>query len=139
MRMWEYGFAVESKILNEPTMHSQPAGVLSPSGQYTMYQGLDNQISIYKVGERFYPVAKKKFRGHQLGGFACRPCFSCDGRMVVSGDAGGNLWFWDWKTNRIIKKMSAVHEKVTIGVDWHPLLPTTMVSCSWDGTIKLWQ
>jgi len=57
---------------------------------------------------------------------------------LASGDANGKLWFWNWKTCKNYRTM-AVHEgAVTIDVDWHPVEPSKVATCSWDGTIKLW-
>ena len=30
------------------------------------------------------------------------------------------------------------HEKVVIGVQWHPLEQSKVATCSWDGAIKYW-
>ena len=49
----------------------------------------------------------------------------------------GNVFIWDWKTSRIAKKMRC-HNKVTIGVAWHPLESSRIATCSWDGLIKYW-
>lgn len=58
-------------------------------------------------------------------------------RYLMSGDSEGHLWFWDWKTCKIVKKMKA-HDQVLIGCAWHPHETSKVATCSWDGTIKYW-
>lgn len=79
------------------------------------------------------------FRGHITAGFACAPTVSPDGAWVASGDGEGGLWFWDWKTTKMMKKIPRAHEGgPSIGMAWHPLQPSWVASCGWDGIIKLW-
>ena len=119
-------------------MHSIPATTISHDGRYIIGQSLDNQIVAYSVCERFRRNNKKRFGGHSNAGYACQPAFSTDDSTVVSGDGAGKLFFWDWKTGRIIKSIKA-HDQVAIGVAWHPLKSSLVASCSWDKTIKLWR
>lgn len=30
------------------------------------------------------------------------------------------------------------HDNVCIGVEWHPIEPSKVVTCGWDGVLKLW-
>jgi hypothetical protein len=39
---------------------------------------------------------------------------------MSSGDSNGNVWVWDWKTCKVLKKFKA-HET------------SKMATCSWDG------
>lgn len=39
--------------------------------------------------------------------------------------------------HRIIKKLRA-HDKVCIGCAWHPVEPSRIATCGWDGLIKFW-
>ena len=80
---------------------------------------------------------KKKFTGHMSAGYAIGLTFSPDGQFVVSGDHDGRVFFFDWKSTKTFSVLNA-HNKVCIGVDWHPNEQSTCLTCSWDGTIKLW-
>jgi len=72
-----------------------------------------------------------------VAGYACQVSFSPDGRFVMSGDSEGKLWFWDWKTTKVFRTIRA-HDNVTIGCEWHPIEPSRVATCSWDGSIKYW-
>lgn len=151
MRAWEYDIPVVIKYIAEPDMHSMPAVTLHPSSKYLndyggvkrcltkdvldkwlACQSLDNQIVVYGARDRFRMNRKKRFAGHLIAGYACKPGFSPDGRFIYSGDSNGNVWTWDWKTCRILKKFKA-HDKVVMNTEWHPHETSKMATCSWDG------
>ncbi|KAF7722134.1 hypothetical protein EC973_003678 [Apophysomyces ossiformis] len=137
MRAWEFDIPVVIKYIAEPDMHSMPAVTLHPSTKWLACQSLDNQILIYGARDRFRMNRKKRFAGHLVAGYACKPGFSPDGRFLSSGDSNGNVWTWDWKSCKILKKFKA-HEKVVMNTEWHPHETSKMVTCSWDGKVKLW-
>ena len=90
---------------------------------------------VYSVGDRIRANHRKNFRGHIVAGYAIQPSFSPDGKYVTSGDSTGNVWFWDWKTNRVAKKFKA-HDSVVVNAEWHPHETSKVATCSWDATIK---
>ncbi|KND01868.1 uncharacterized protein SPPG_03658 [Spizellomyces punctatus DAOM BR117] len=137
LRAWEFDIPVVIKYVAEPSMHSMPAVTLHPNKKWLACQSLDNQIVVYSAHDRFRMNRKKAFRGHLVAGYACQPSFSPDGRFVTSGDSEGRVWFWDWKTCKVLKKFKA-HDKVVIGTEWHPHETSKLFTCSWDGTIKFW-
>ncbi|KAL6041831.1 Pre-mRNA-processing factor 17 [Balamuthia mandrillaris] len=137
LRVWEYGIPVVIKYISEPHMHSMPSIAVHPNGNWFIAQSLDNQILVYSTRDRFRVNKKKRFMGHLIAGFACQVNFSPDGKFVMSGDSDGKLWFWDWKTSRVFRKLEC-HSQVCIGCEWHPIEPSRVVTCSWDGTIKYW-
>jgi len=137
LRVWEWGIPVVIKYISEPHMHSMPAVTVHPSGNWFACQSLDNQILIYSTKDRFKLHKKKRFMGHTVAGYACQITFSPDGRYIASGDGTGTVWYWDWKTSKLLKKIKS-HDQVAIGCEWHPIEPSRVGTCSWDGTIKYW-
>lgn len=135
--VWEYGIPIVIKHISEPDMHAIPAATIHPNRKYFAGQSMDNRIVIYDCKGSFKANRKKKFTGHKNAGYACGLTFSPDGQFLASGDSEGKLWFWDWKSNKNYRTMK-VHDQVCIDVAWHPIEPSKVATCSWDGTIKLW-
>lgn len=136
IRAWEFDIPVVIKYIAEPHMHSMPAVTLHPSNKYFAAQSLDNQILVYNT-DNFRQNRKKRFAGHGVAGYAAQIGFSPDGRWISSGDSGGYVIFWDWKTGRIKSRLQA-HSKVVIAHEWLPHETSKVVTASWDGLIKLW-
>jgi pre-mRNA-processing factor 17 len=120
-------------------MHAMPCLAMHPSQAYFCGQSLDNTIAVFQAGGRFALQRKKKFTGHVVSGYACEVAFSPDGQFLVSGDGNGNLWFWDWKRHKILQKFKAHNAGPAAGCVWHPLEPSVVFTCGWDGFIKMWQ
>lgn len=137
LRVWEFGIPVTIKYIADPAMHSMPALALHPSGAWLAAQSMDNQVVIYSTKERFRLNAKKHFAGHTNAGFACQVGFSPDGKFVLSGDGDGRMFIWDWKTSRILRTIKC-HDKVCIGVEWHPLEASRVATCSWKCVRQAW-
>jgi len=137
MLIWEYGIPVPIKHIADPTQHSMPAVTKTPNDKWMLCQNLDNQITTYSASDRFKLNRKKTFKGHVVAGYACQPGVSPDGNYVMSGDTDGRLWFWDWKTCKVFRKIKC-HDQVCIQAIWHPVEPSKVATCSWDGTIKYW-
>ncbi|PIA17755.1 WD40 repeat-like protein [Coemansia reversa NRRL 1564] len=137
LRVWEVGIPIAVQLVADPSMHSVPALALHPHGRWLVGQSMDNRIAVYSAGEKLRPHRRKEFRGHLTAGFACQPSFAPDGKILVSGDAEGKVWCWDWQTTRIEGSWKA-HNKVTICAEWHPREPGRVATCSWDGSVKYW-
>ena len=135
--IWEYGLPVVVKHITDPSLHSIPAVTLHPSGRHFLGQSMDNQILIFTAGGKYKLKRDKRLVGHQVAGYACEVGVSPDGRWVSSGDGEGRLWVWDWKTGRVVKKIKC-HDQVLIGCEWMENETSKVATCSWDGTIKLW-
>ena len=102
-----------------------------------MGQSMDNQIVCFEGRGRLKYCPKKVWKGHMCSGYAIKPAFSADGQYLMSGDATGKLFFWDWKTQKMYRSFKA-HDGVCMDSLWHPIQPSRVISAGWDGVIKLW-
>lgn len=137
--VWEWDIGVPIKYISDPSMQSIPCLVMHPSQRFFAGQSLDNTIVVFQAGNKFAMQKKKKFSGHIVSGYACEMAISPDGQFMVSGDGKGNLFFWDWKRHQILQKYRAHTGGPAICCVWHPLEPSVVFSCGWDGIIKMWK
>jgi pre-mRNA-processing factor 17 len=137
--VWEWDIGVPIKYISDPTMHSMPSLTMHPSHQFIAAQSLDSNIAIFQAGSRFALQRKKKYSGHQVAGYACEMAISPDGQFLVSGDGNGKIYFWEWKRHKMLQKFKAHDKGPAICCVWHPLEPSVMFTCGWDGVIKMWQ
>ncbi|GBF87694.1 hypothetical protein Rsub_00405 [Raphidocelis subcapitata] len=139
LRVWEFGIPVQIKYIADPSMHSMPSMQLAPNAQSIITQSLDNQVLTYTVSkDRFKQNRKKTFKGHNTAGYACQVNFSPDGKYVLSGDSEGRAFFWEWAHPFKIVRTIKAHDGVCIGCAWHPMESSKVVTCGWDGAIKMW-
>ncbi|KAI9712149.1 MAG: hypothetical protein M1812_006987 [Candelaria pacifica] len=137
LRAWEYNIPVPIKFVAEPYMYSMVRSASHPSGKYVAFQSGDNQIVVYASTDRFRQNRKKSFRGHNNAGYAIDVSISPDGQFVMSGDSGGFVCFWDWKTCKMWHKILASDGPVTCA-QWSPQETSKVVTGALDGMIKYW-
>ncbi|PSN69896.1 WD40 repeat-like protein [Corynespora cassiicola Philippines] len=137
LRAWEYGIPVPIKFIAEPYMFSMVRSSPHPSGKYIAFQSSDNQITVYSSTDRFRQNRKKSYRGHNVAGYAPDVAISPDGQFVSSGDSGGYVCFWDWKTCKLYHKIQASNSPV-LSVQWHPRETSKVITGDLDGVLKFW-
>ncbi|KAL8999171.1 MAG: hypothetical protein Q9169_001950 [Polycauliona sp. 2 TL-2023] len=137
LRAWEYDIPVPIKYIAEPYMYSMVRAAPHPNGKSVAFQSGDNQIVVYASTDRFRQNRKKSFRGQNNAGYAIDVDISPDGQFVVSGDSGGYVCFWDWKTCKMWHKIKA-DEGPVVRVAWHPLESSKIVTAGLEGGIRFW-
>jgi pre-mRNA-processing factor 17 len=136
--LWEFGIPIVVKHISDPDMHAMAATDVHPSDKYFVGQSADNKVLCFDVkGGLIRLNKKKKFTGHLCAGHSVQIKFSPDGQFLASGDHEGRVFFWDWKSARVNSVIEA-HDKACVSIDWHPAEPSTMLTSSWDNTIRLW-
>lgn len=136
LRVWEWDIPVDMKYIAETGMHSLPAVTPSPNGKWLACQSMDNRIRIFST-QRLKIHRKKTFDGHMVAGYACKVDFAPDMSYLVSGDADGKAYVWDWKSTKLYSKWKA-HDDVCIAALWHPHETSKVLTAGWDGLIKYW-
>jgi pre-mRNA-processing factor 17 len=144
LRAWEYGIPVPIKYIADESMFALTRSSAHPGGKYVAFQSADNQIVVYAAGDKFRQNRKKGFRGHNTSGYAIDVAISPDGSIVASGDSGGYVCFWDWKTGKMWHKIAAGGSEKGGGggavtcVAWHAQESSKVVTGGLDGVIRLW-
>ncbi|RCI15375.1 hypothetical protein L249_7077 [Ophiocordyceps polyrhachis-furcata BCC 54312] len=137
LRAWDYNIPVPIKYIAEPDMYPMTNAALHPSGKCVAYQSSDNQILVYGANDKFRQNRKKSYRGHNNAGLAIDLDCSPDGQFLASGDSGGYVCFWDWKTCKMYHKMKAGSQAITC-VKWHPQETSKVVTAGLEGEIRYW-
>ncbi|KAK2606368.1 hypothetical protein QQS21_003187 [Conoideocrella luteorostrata] len=137
LRAWDYNIPVPIKYIAEPDMYPMTNAAAHPNGKYVAYQSSDNQILVYGATDKFRQNRKKCYRGHNNAGLAIDLDCSPDGQFLASGDSGGFVCFWDWKTCKMYHKLKAGNQAVTC-VKWHPQETSKVASAGMDGEIRYW-
>jgi pre-mRNA-processing factor 17 len=139
LRAWEYGIPVEIKIVSEPDMFPLVRAVHHPKKEMIAFQRGDNQIDVYSSADRFRQNRKKGFRGHNTAGSGIDLDISPDGQYLLSGDNGGYVCIWDWKSCKLLNKEKASENVPILGCAWHPKEPAMVITGDARGVIKLWK
>ncbi|KIW07067.1 uncharacterized protein PV09_01957 [Verruconis gallopava] len=137
LRAWEYNIPVPIKFIAEPHMYPLTRAVHHPTKEFIAMQSSDNQIVVYASSERFRQNRKKGFRGHNNAGHAIDVSISPDGEFVMSGDTGGYVCWWSWKTCKMLHKIQASQVPV-VSCAWHPRETSKVVTGDVNGIIKYW-
>jgi pre-mRNA-processing factor 17 len=140
MLVWDFNAPVPTNYISDPSMFSITNTYLASDESFFVAQASNNEISIYNAGEKVSLNKKRNFKGHLTAGYACGLSISPDKKFLASGDGEGSLFFWDFHTSKMIKKVQNVHSNgPCISVAWHPLEPSTVATAGWDGVIQIHQ
>ncbi|KJH45743.1 WD domain, G-beta repeat protein [Dictyocaulus viviparus] len=135
IRIWEWEIPVDTKLIQNVGLHSIPT---MNKKKWVVGQSMDNRIVLFQLIDEKLRFAKKKaFRGHNSAGYACVTDFSPDMSYLISGDADGKLFIWDWRTHKIVARWKA-HDNTCISARWHPKEKSKILTAGWDSVIKMW-
>ncbi|EME48321.1 hypothetical protein DOTSEDRAFT_83991 [Dothistroma septosporum NZE10] len=137
LRAWEYSIPVPIKFIADPEMFPMVKAASHPSKNSMIAQSSDNSIKVYNTGEKIKQNRKKEFRGHNNAGYAIDVAVAPDGGIVCSGDSGGFVCFWDWKSCKMWHKIKA-SDAAVLSVAWHPRESSKVVTGDLNGVIKYW-
>lgn len=107
VRVWDWQINVPIKFIADPTQHAMPTVALHPSGKFVAAQSMDNRVLVFGALDKskFRQNRRKEFHGHACAGYPIQVAFSPDGKYLMSGDAHGYAFFWDWKTCALKAKL----------------------------------
>lgn len=136
VRFWDWHVNIPIKVISEPSQHLMPRAAVSPDGKHIALQCMDNSVLVLQGHGKFRLNTKKRFSGHNVAGYGIGIEFSPDGKTLISGDSRGFVFFWDWKTSRMVTKMK-VSPKVMSCVVAHPQEASMVAAAGISGEIYL--
>lgn len=75
----------------------------------------------------------------KVSGFGVECDISPDGKYIATGDANGDMYFYNYSNTNVINKLSARSNVALNRLKWHPALNSTIASATWDGHIQIWK
>ncbi|KAL2327881.1 hypothetical protein Fmac_021308 [Flemingia macrophylla] len=101
-------------------------------------QSNGNYVAIFTTTPPYRLNKYKRYESHRVSGFPIKCNFSLDGKKLASGSSDGSIYLYDYQSAKVVKKIKA-HDEACIDVAFHPVIPNVIASCSWDGSILVFE
>lgn len=76
----------------------------------------------------------------QVFGYDIGCDISPDGRFVATGSTMGEMFFYDYRSSKVLSKLSITDSSdIILNVVWHPVLYSTVALGTWNGVVEIWQ
>ncbi|TXG67298.1 hypothetical protein EZV62_008573 [Acer yangbiense] len=109
-----------------------------PFDPYFVAQSNGNYIAIFSSSPPFRLDKYKRYDSHGVSGFPIKCNFSLDGDKLASGSSDGSIYFYDYRSSKLARKIKA-YEQACIDVAFHPIMPNVIASCSWSGDVSVFE
>ncbi|ONI13003.1 hypothetical protein PRUPE_4G196900 [Prunus persica] len=101
-------------------------------------QSNGNYIAIFSSIPPFKLNKYKRYESHGVSGFPIKCVFSVDGEKLISGSSDGSIYFYDYRSSELVRKIKA-YEQACIDIAIHPSIPNVIASCSWNGEVSVFE
>jgi WD40 repeat protein/predicted Ser/Thr protein kinase len=132
IRFWDLRTGQETGVLVKPATHGVQRVVFSPDEKWIALGMSDGRVSIWNLATGLELCS---FHEHRTI-WAAQLCFSHDSRLLASGGDDHRIVLYDVLRRRVLKSFTA-HTDLIWGLAFASD-DKTLVSSSWDGTIKFW-
>ncbi|XP_043930497.1 WD repeat-containing protein 25 [Protopterus annectens] len=135
-----WDFLTAAKISNQifHERYTCPTMACHPKESVFVAQTNGNYIALFSTQRPYKMNRRKRYEGHKVEGFAVGCEFSPDGTFILTGSSEGKVYFYNYYTSRIAHSIPA-HSTACVSINCHPVLPSLLATCDWDGVIKIWQ
>ncbi|KAL3874202.1 hypothetical protein ACJMK2_037248 [Sinanodonta woodiana] len=110
---------------------------LHPTEGQFMAQSNGNYIAIFSINRPYKMNKTKRFEGHMVDGYSIGFDVSSDGSLIFSGSSDGKLYCFNSQTGKLIRTLQTDFD-ICMDVALHPLLPSVIACCSWNGHVQVW-
>lgn len=134
INVWDYtsGVVLATQVYFEP--YSCPFLRLHPTEGVFLAQSNANYLIVFSSIKPYKLNKFKRFEGHSLDGYNVGFDVSNDGSIVCSASANGAAIFYDYSSTRTLKSLQLASCS-TMGIQWHPRLPSVVAVSTWNGHI----
>ncbi|CAL0328904.1 unnamed protein product [Lupinus luteus] len=101
-------------------------------------QSNGNYLAIFTTTPPYRLNKYKRYESHGVSGFPIKCNFNLDGKKLASGSSDGYIYLYDYQSSEVVKKIKA-YDQACIDVAFHPVIPDVIASCSWDGSISVFE
>ncbi|CAN6457876.1 unnamed protein product [Victoria cruziana] len=88
--------------------------------------------------EAYTCTSIRRYEKHGVAGFPVKCNFNLSGDMLISGSSDGCVYFYDYKSTNLLRKMKA-YEDACLDVACHPLMPNVLATSSWNGELLVFE
>ena len=136
--VWDFraGAVLSHQLMLEG--YACPAIRVHPEMKWFVAQSSENAIHVLSTRPPYKRMKKKVFQGHQVAGYHVQCDFSGDGRLLVTGDATGQMVFYDSTSTKRLYSIPA-HKGPCVDTAFHPKMPSTIATAGWDKKIHIYE
>lgn len=134
-----WDFRSSAKISNQifHERYTCPSLALHPREPVFLAQTNGNYLALFSAVWPYRMSRRRRYEGHKVEGYAVGCECSPDGDLLVTGSADGRVLLYCFRTASRARTLHG-HTQACLGTTFHPVLPSVLATCSWEGDIKIW-
>lgn len=134
-----WDFRSSAKISNQifHERYTCPSLALHPREPVFLAQTNGNYLALFSAVWPYRMSRRRRYEGHKVEGYAVGCECSPDGDLLVTGSADGRVLLYCFRTASRARTLHG-HTQACVGTTFHPVLPSILATCSWEGDIKIW-
>ncbi|XP_006839590.1 PREDICTED: WD repeat-containing protein 25 [Chrysochloris asiatica] len=134
-----WDFRSSAKISNQifHERYTCPSLALHPREPVFLAQTNGNYLALFSAVWPYRMSRRRRYEGHKVEGYSVGCECSPDGDLLVTGSADGRVLLYTFRTASRARTLQG-HTQACVGVTFHPVLPSVLATCSWEGDVKVW-
>ncbi|KAM6202094.1 WD repeat-containing protein 25 [Rhynchocyon petersi] len=134
---WDFRTAakISNQIFHE--RYTCPSLALHPREPVFLAQTNGNYLALFSAVWPYRMSRRRRYEGHKVEGYSVGCECSPDGDLLVTGSADGRILLYSFRTASRARTLQG-HAQACVGVTFHPVLPSVLATCSWEGDVKVW-
>nr|XP_020769201.1 WD repeat-containing protein 25 [Odocoileus virginianus texanus]XP_020769202.1 WD repeat-containing protein 25 [Odocoileus virginianus texanus] len=134
-----WDFQSSAKISNQifHERYTCPSLTLHPREPVFLAQTNGNYLALFSAVWPYRMSRRRRYEGHKVEGYSVGCECSPDGDLLLTGSADGRILVYSFRTASRARTLHG-HTQACVGATFHPVLPSALATCSWEGDIKIW-